>query len=100
MIKKSLPKQHDLDNEVIRDHQRVPTDFNLIFSKVGSHQGLHSQTRQESLPIRESPANYLVSSLVLELETANAIGDIENNNQIFSYPNVTMATIRNTKKYA
>lgn len=30
---------------------------------------------------------------MLELETANAIGDIENNNQIFSYPNVTMAFI-------
>lgn len=52
--------EHDLDNEVKSDHQRVPVDFNSFFSKVKFHEG-HSQTHQES-----------------EIEITKLIGDIVN----------------------
>lgn len=62
--------EHDLDNEVISDHQWVPVDFNLSFSKVKSHDGLHTQTHQES-----------------EIEIPKLIGDIVNkkSNMILSH---------------
>lgn len=37
----------------------VADEFNLFLSKVGPEQGLLPQTHQKSLPVRQSPANYL-----------------------------------------